>query len=100
MQNLLSNRLMERAVNRGTAQIHIPWPVETLGVYGAHVLDGSVFSPEATDRAMDLYVAERFVVPEGVPVRISACAGRTSKLVPVIVVTVSLDVSKVMGVSR
>lgn len=100
MENLLSLEMLEKAVNRGRAQKQIAWPADRLGVYGSHTLDGSHFPPDACDRAMDLYVAERFSVPEGVPVRVSACAGRNARLQPVIVVTAVLDASRIVAVSR
>lgn len=74
----ISKRKAEQAVNCGTATIIIPWPADILGAYGVS---------KDTDAAMDRYVAATIEPDPDVEV-IGACAGRTSRLIPVISVTI------------
>ncbi len=70
----MSNRSAERA--SGAIEIlHLPWPAEYLGEYGSGAFDGSPVNPAACDRAMDRYIAEHLVIPEGLAV-LSIIAGR------------------------
>ena len=82
----ISNRQVEKIINRGRQQILVPWPTDRLGVYGSGMIDGSRVTPHATDMAMDRYVAELFE-PNRHVCCIGVCAGRTAKLEPVIVTT-------------
>ena len=84
----ISNRKYAQAINRGVAQVYLPWPAFRLGNYGSRMFDGAPVTREGTDRAMDLYVAEVLTVPSDLVV-IGVCAGRTRKLQPVIVVTLA-----------
>lgn len=87
---VLSSRFVNEALSSGRAERHLPWPVEVLGVYGTN---------ESTDADLDAYVEDETGLKPGavldldetggVPVRVSAFAGRPARGGPVVVVVLN-----------
>lgn len=78
----ISNAEFARGCGSGwqAAQVLFRWPAEVLGKYGAN---------ECTDADMSLYVLDR--LPAQYHAQVTAItAGRTSQLIPVIAVGISL----------
>lgn len=90
MPALLSSRFINQALNSGRAERHLPWPADRLGAYGANEslgedLDAFVAEETGLDPGASLDLDET----GGVPVRVSAFAGRNLKREPVVVVVLN-----------
>ena len=81
-------------LNRGAALVHIPWPAELFGAYGAN-------DPRYSGDAAEAYASANIGVPQGAAITGvtpgRARRGKGSELIPCLVVTIEAAIGNPEG---